>query len=93
MQYVLLNYVIACVWYVCKSKCYVCIKVNKHIELALQGTALLTIENLRQKEEEKKRIEKKKKRKKGQDSFPLPLKKRFGSLNSKHVILPSELSK
>ena len=65
MQYVLLNYVIACVWYVCRPKCYVCIKVNKRIELALQGTALLTIENLRQKEEEKenrKRKEKKEKR-------------------------------
>ena len=81
MQYVLLNYVIACVWYVCKPKCYVCIKVNKRIELALLGTALLTIENLRQKEGKKKRIEKEKKeekkRKKGQDSFPLPIKKVF----------------
>ena len=52
-----------CLQYVCKSKCYVCIKVNKHIQLALQGTALLTIENLRQKEEEKKRTERKKKNK------------------------------
>ena len=79
MQYVLLNYVIACVWYVCKPKCYVCIKVNKRIELALQGTALLTIENLRQKEGGKKRIEKKKKKKKkgkkGRTASHFPLKK------------------
>ena len=79
MQYVLLNYVIACVWYVCKPKCYVCIKVNKRIELALQGTALLTIENLRQKEGKKKRIEKEKKKKKkgkkGRTASHFPLKK------------------
>ena len=71
MQYVLLNYVIACVWYVCKPKCYVCIKVNKRIELALLGTALLTIENLRQKERKKR----KKKGKKGRTASHFPLKK------------------
>ena len=71
-QYVLLNYVIACVWYVRKSKYYVCIKVNKRTELALRGTALSTIENSRQKKRKEKKA-----RKKVQDSFPLPLKKKF----------------
>ena len=80
MQYVLLNYVIACVWYVCKSTCYVCIKINKRTELALQGTRLLTIENSRQK-------------KRSAWQLPTsPRKKKF-LLNSKHVILLSELSK